>query len=216
MNLNDLKLPFPETEIEWRVGSTNKEKTRGAALAYLTNRAIMNRLDDVCGPENWKNEFAIWKSNGQLCGISVKIAGEWVTKWDGADDTSFESLKGGLSDSMKRAAVQWGIGRYLYYLDTEWVELKNEGRSLVTHPALPKWALPLDDQNDRTVATMSMADIMAYTFTNSKGQMFKAQMMYDAKAQGRRWLLGMLDTDIYSAKDKAVARRLLECTEDQA
>ena len=32
-------------------------KVWATALPYLTNCAIMARVDEVCGPENWKNEF---------------------------------------------------------------------------------------------------------------------------------------------------------------
>lgn len=84
----------------------------------------MERLDEVAGPGNWKNEFKPWVGNSQLCGISIRNpdTGEWVTKWDGSESTDVEPVKGGLSASMKRAAVQWGIGRYLYNLDTQFAE----------------------------------------------------------------------------------------------
>ena len=54
-----------------------------------------------------------WHSNGkkeaQLCGIAIFFEGRgFITKWDGAEDSDIEAVKGGLSDSMKRAAVQWG------------------------------------------------------------------------------------------------------------
>lgn len=122
-NLLDLAAFFPDEDIEWRIGRSGRKdgKPWAMALAYVTNRAIMSRLDEVCGPENWKNEFLAWKTGGVLCGISIKISGEWVTKWDGAEDTDIEAVKGGLSSSMKRAAVQWGIGRYLYNLDETFV-----------------------------------------------------------------------------------------------
>lgn len=54
-----------------------------------------------------------------------------VTKWDGAEDSDIEPIKGGLSDSMKRAAYQWGIGRVLYSLDTVWVDIERRGRSYI-------------------------------------------------------------------------------------
>ena len=41
--------------------------------------------------------------------------GEWIGKSDGADDSNIEAAKGGLSAALKRAAVQWGIARYLYH-----------------------------------------------------------------------------------------------------
>ncbi|OMF47749.1 MULTISPECIES: Rad52/Rad22 family DNA repair protein [Paenibacillus] len=139
-----LQDPFPPEEIEWRVGSTNGDKTKGIALAYVTNRAIQNRLDEVFGVFGWRNEYREWKEKSQLCGISVKVEGEWITKWDGADDSNMEAVKGGLSDAMKRAAYQWGIGRYLYKLENMWVPIKAAGRShvLVSEPQLPSWALP--------------------------------------------------------------------------
>lgn len=139
-----LQDPFLPDEIEWRVGSTNSDKTKGIALAYVTNRAIQNRLDEVFGAFGWRNEFREWKEKSQLCGISVKVDGEWITKWDGADDSNMEAVKGGLSDAMKRAAYQWGIGRYLYNLDSVWVELVPAGKShkMKAPPKLPEWALP--------------------------------------------------------------------------
>lgn len=144
--IEQLQKPFLPDEIEWRVGSTNKDKTKGLALAYVTNRAIQNRLDEVFGPFGWKNEYKEWKGNSQICGISVWDEGkrEWITKWDGADDSNTEAVKGGLSDAMKRAGYQWGIGRYLYKLPQKWMELKQQGSSyaLAQIPQLPQWALP--------------------------------------------------------------------------
>jgi hypothetical protein len=140
-----LRAPFAPEEIEWRVGATTKDKTKGMALAFVTNRAIQNRLDEVFGCFGWKNEYREWRGNSQLCGISVKYEGEWITKWDGASDTDFEATKGGLSDAMKRAAYQWGIGRYLYNLDAVWVPIRPAGKSYVIDgppPTLPAWALP--------------------------------------------------------------------------
>lgn len=126
-----LKEPFDPKEVEWRIAQVG-EKRDGSiwakVLAYITNRAIMNRLDESVGPSCWKNEYKPGPCGGVICGISIRIDtghgdGEWVTKWDGADNTDIESTKGGLSDSMKRAAVQWGIGRYLYDLEEGWAQI---------------------------------------------------------------------------------------------
>lgn len=144
--MTKLQAPFLPDEIEWRVGSTTRDKKKGLALAYVTNRAIQNRLDDVFGVFGWKNEFAEWKDKSQICGISIwdEDKKEWITKYDGADDSNMDPTKGGLSDAMKRAAYQWGIGRYLYKLPATWVPLKQIGNSyaLAETPQLPKWALP--------------------------------------------------------------------------
>lgn len=128
MNLPDLHKPFPAAEIEWRVGSTNGDKTSGLALAYLTARHVMDRLDAVCGSENWQDRYE-FHGTRTVCYLSLRIGTEWVTKADGAGDSDVEAEKGAISDALKRAAVKWGIGRYLYDLGNIWVDLEPAGRS---------------------------------------------------------------------------------------
>jgi len=148
-----LAAPFPAADVEWRVARSGLkgEKPWAMCLAYITNRAIMERLDATVGPENWRNEFQRWGDKGVLCGISIRSGTEWVTKWDGAEETDIESVKGGLSAAMKRAAVQWGIGRYLYGLEEGWALFSDKGPYSAkiegkfyhwSPPELPAWALP--------------------------------------------------------------------------
>lgn len=132
---------FPPEDLEWRIGQANTNRNGGitaTVLAYLTNRAIMDRLDAVVGPDRWKNEYRTFPSaeqDGMMCGISILMPdGEWVTKWDAAPVTKVEPIKGAMSDSMKRAAVHWGIGRYLYDLPKGWANISEGG----THYAKTK------------------------------------------------------------------------------
>ena len=157
-DLKQLDNPFKPSDIEWRVQQMgwNGEKPWAMVLAYVTNRAIMMRLDDVFGKMNWQNIYKEAPCGGVLCGISVKSNGEWVTKWDGAENTAVEATKGGLSGAMKRCAVQWGIGRYLYNLEvgfadcsatkvegfTSAYDAKTKKKYFWNTPRLPKWALP--------------------------------------------------------------------------
>ncbi len=155
-DLVGLQLPFEEDDIEWRVQTCGKKRDGNPyarVLAYVDNRAIMDRLDFCCSPENWRNEKPEpGPDGGVIQGISIRIAGEWITKWDGAENTEIEKVKGGLSAAMKRAAVQWGIGRYLYNLDVAFAIVSDGAKhyaktkeGLVFHwnpPKLPAWALP--------------------------------------------------------------------------
>jgi hypothetical protein len=161
MNASDLlrlAAPFAPSDIEWKPGAVTNGRgdRKGLAMAYLTSRAVQDRLDAVCGPADWRNEFrpgpalADGRSGGVLCGLSIRVersladgtvVSEWVTKWDGADHTEVEAVKGGLSSAMKRAAVQWGIGRYLYDLPAQWVKLDERGRFAET-PRIPREHLP--------------------------------------------------------------------------
>ena len=129
--LKKLKKPFPYEEIDWKVQTTNKDRTQGMAVPYLNSRAIQNRLDEVVGAMNWTNEFMLWQEKAQICGIGLydQERGAWLMKYDGAENTDIEPVKGGLSDSFKRAAVLWGIGRYLYDMESIWVAIEPSGKS---------------------------------------------------------------------------------------
>lgn len=135
MNLADLKKPFKEADLEWRVGRSGIGKSGPWAkvLVYVTNRAIQDRLDEVCGPGNWENEFTKGPDGGVVCGIGIRVqtgegAYHHAWKYDGAENSEIESIKGGLSNAMKRAAVQWGIGRYLYDIHELWADITQNGR----------------------------------------------------------------------------------------
>lgn len=156
-----LQAPFKPEEIEWRIGRSGKagNKFWAMCLAYTTSRAVQDRLDDVFGVCGWKDEYIFGdkeKGEGVICKLSVKspVTGEWVTKIDTADYTGFEALKGGCSDSLKRAAIKFGIGRYLYKLEEGFgtvVEKGTKGAKFAKTkdgnfywlpPKLPTWALP--------------------------------------------------------------------------
>jgi hypothetical protein len=136
MNLADLRKPFPPDRISWRVGSTNHDKTKGMALAYIDARDVQDRLDAVCGVESWQCRYLPMPGTKTVCEIGIRILSsdpnqpaEWVWKSDGAGDSDIEAEKGALSDAFKRAAVRWGVGRYLYDLDSPWVALEAAGKS---------------------------------------------------------------------------------------
>ncbi len=120
-----LSAPFPVGMIEWRVGSTNKEKTKCLPLCYIDARAVMDRLDTMCGPDGWQCNYSPGVNGSIICNIGIHTPAGWLWKADGAGATDVEGEKGALSDAFKRAAVRWGVGRYLYDLKAKWVELKD-------------------------------------------------------------------------------------------
>jgi hypothetical protein len=168
-DLSLLKEPFEPDEIEWKVisqGHKNKEPW-AVVVPYIKARAVMNRLDDVVGPANWKDDISPIGS-GFFCSLAIKIDGEWVSKTDGADETDIDAFKGGISDARKRAGVLWGIGRYLYEVPQMFAHFSQvykstkgaqpidievtpacDGESAEFErfywlpPELPKWALPM-------------------------------------------------------------------------
>lgn len=158
MDFSKFLTPFEESHIEWRLaqcGKKNDGGVWGTCLAYIQARAIMDRLDEVAGPEYWKAEYSFIGTAGVICKLSIKCGGEWVTKEDGAEQTDIESFKGGISSALKRAAVLWGIGRYLYDLESGFIQEVTKGAPGARYgktkdgaqfywvpPKLPAWALP--------------------------------------------------------------------------
>lgn len=158
--MHALRAPFPAEDIEWRIQSSGMKKNPktgesepwGLCLAYITARAIMERLDEVFGMDGWKDEYREWMGNSVICTLSVRSPeGLWIAKQDGASNTDIEATKGGISDALKRAAVKFGIGRYLYDLDVNFARFTKDGiRSSKIEgkyykwnpPMLPQWALP--------------------------------------------------------------------------
>lgn len=130
MDLSKLSKPFEQNDIKFRAGATNQDKSQALALPYITSRAVMDRLDSVVGPANWQDEYRPGPDGGVLCGISILVDNGWITKFDGADNTNIEAVKGGLSDAFKRSAVKWGIGRYLRSLPAIWVRTIPAGKSI--------------------------------------------------------------------------------------
>ena len=106
-----LAAPFERDEVKVRSYS-------GRQLHYITARTVMNRLDNVLGPENWWDEY-IPSENSVLCRLSIRLPdGSTLTKADAGGYAGMadqgDDDKSGFSDAFKRAAVKFGVARYLY------------------------------------------------------------------------------------------------------
>ena len=134
-----LSRPFEVKKISWRVGATNKDKTKAIPLAYIDARDVMYRLDEVFSLD-WQCKYS-HAENKTICEIGVLIEGIWIWRAGGAGDTDIEAEKGAISDAFKRAAVLFGIGRYLYDIPNTWMEI-DEYKKFKQLPVLPVWATP--------------------------------------------------------------------------
>lgn len=112
---------FPQHLVSWRAQTLTNDGKKAMALAYIDARDVMNRLDKVVGPSCWQDRYEETAKGRVICTLSLCIDGIWINKSDGAGVTDVEADKGAISDAFKRAAVKWGIGRYLYALETPWV-----------------------------------------------------------------------------------------------
>lgn len=109
-------------EIEVRYG-TFKPNGYCKLLIYTDARIVMGILDEQVGQLGWTRQHEEIKGN-VYCGLSIRNDAKtspngnndstWITKWDVGTESNAEGEKGEASDSFKRAAVNWGIGRELY------------------------------------------------------------------------------------------------------
>ena len=134
-----LSAPFTDAELEWRaqqVGKRNDGSIWAIVVPFVQSRAIMQRLDDVLTPAGWQASFRETSTGvdienkhnsfqGYICRLGVReiIEDDFVYREDGANATNVEAIKGGISGALKRAAVHFGIGRYLYDFDTMFVDV---------------------------------------------------------------------------------------------
>ncbi|MFA7056297.1 MAG: Rad52/Rad22 family DNA repair protein [Candidatus Cloacimonadales bacterium] len=152
-----LKEPFAQSDVEFRIARVLKNNQKAVVLAYITSRAVMDRLDQTFGINGWTDNYKVLE-NGIVCSLSVRINDEWISKEDTAPFTNIEALKGGFADALKRAAVKLGIGRYLYNLPEYYVDLVKDRPYQVddskihkyfsrevsgwwVEPNLPSWAM---------------------------------------------------------------------------
>jgi hypothetical protein len=136
--------PFDVHEIKWKPAVVSG--SRALALPYVDARAIMDRLDQVLGMANWQDEYTPLPDGSVLCKLSLRINGQWVVKMDvgGQSEQKDEGdrKKAATSDALKRTAVKFGIGRYLYRIPHQWCDYDPQKRQFTRTPALPASAMP--------------------------------------------------------------------------
>jgi len=127
MDLEKLKEEIP---FKWRVQSANK--WGASCVAYIDARDVMSKLDEVCNSHGWQVKYSEHKGN-LFCSIGIYLDG-WVWKEDCGTESNVEKQKGEASDAFKRAAVMWGVGRFLYSKKIVKLPVKENGKDFKGNP----------------------------------------------------------------------------------
>ena len=139
-----LSAPFEPAEVKYKPQIV--KNNRALAMAYIDARLIQDRLDDVLGVENWEDGYKILPDGSVMCRLRVKLGDRWISKTDVGSPSEQpdvgDRLKAAFSDALKRAAVKFGIGRYLYRLPAQWVDYDPVKKQIVQPPQLPAFAVP--------------------------------------------------------------------------
>jgi hypothetical protein len=160
-----LSEPFDPSEIKWRVTATSTHQTnnspqkRGQLVAYADQRAYTDRLNEVFGEWGWTRSYDVQVAqnferrahgDNKRTAVAAKVVVVSTVTVHGlgshtgvgeewADDQNAATRAE--AQAFKRACACFGLGRYLYDLDTVWVDLDPYNRPVRT-PNLPEWALP--------------------------------------------------------------------------
>lgn len=130
--LEQLSRPFEDHEIEWKIENViqnyyGKTQYQGIGFGYIDARAIQRRLNEVCGL-NWSSSYQAHLLDQVIlfeCTIGLYVNNEWIYRTDGVELEigGIERGKSAYSNALKRAAVHFGIGHFLYELDTVYIDI---------------------------------------------------------------------------------------------
>jgi hypothetical protein len=136
--------PFDPDEVHFKPQIVSGN--RALAIAYADARTIQDRLDEVLGVDGWQDAYRVLPDGSVICRLRLRLGGEWITKMDVGSQSEQpdggDRIKAAFSDALKRVAVKFGIGRYLYRLPSQWVDYDPKRKQFTGKPQLPSWAIP--------------------------------------------------------------------------
>ena len=119
-----LAAPFDPNEVKWKAQAVSGN--RALAVAYVDARVVQDRLDDVLGVAGWQDSYKVLADGSVMCRLKIRLGEQWISKVDvgGQSEQPDEGdrMKAAFSDALKRTAVKFGVGRYLYRLPSQWVD----------------------------------------------------------------------------------------------
>lgn len=142
-----LAAPFAARDVKFKPAVVSGN--RALALAYVDARVIQDRLDQVLGVDGWQDDYKCLEDGCVVCRLRLKLGTEWVSKVDVGSPSdqgdAGDRRKAAFSDALKRAAVKFGIGRYLYRFPAQWVDYDPYKKQFTQAPKLPAFAIVKSD-----------------------------------------------------------------------
>jgi len=132
-----LSEPFRPDQVRWKP-QVISETVNALAVAYVDPRVVSERLDQVVGGDwsfHWEplgvqGDRLVVKSSLTVMGVTREDVGEYVL----SDREQADPWKSAVSDGLKRAAVHFGVGRYLYWLEAIWCAYDRRKHEFIDEP----------------------------------------------------------------------------------
>lgn len=196
-----LVAPFGADEVKFLPKTVSGN--RALAMAYIRADAVMSRLDAVFGVGGWQDAYAVLPCGSVVCTLRVRIGDEWIAKEDVGSPSkqpdAGDKLKAAFSGALKRAAVKFGIGRYLSRVVPAWADYDPQKKTWAKPPQLPGGARKPDPP--RSATTEAPRAVVADPGSSTVTREQQEQLAAAARENGtdRLTLLGHYHIDRLSA-----------------
>jgi hypothetical protein len=175
--MTELREPFDPVEVQWRIDGRAGQDGKARCVPYVDARTVIRRLNMVLGGDGWQTRYKLLGPQDVQCRLMVRFPGhkEWVSREDVGEsgDGQDNKLKSAFSDSLKRAAVQFGVGAYIYRIGAQWLPtVRGEGKYIDEEKAVPQleqWALP-EPMRFVTPSDATRLDALVRTVAQSIGE----------------------------------------------
>jgi hypothetical protein len=116
-DLKVLKAPFSKERLGVKIQNFNKDRSRAMLVLYLQHTDVQDRLEEV--DPAWTTEVLKEERIGDSVYVRIRLTVKGVSRENVGEGND---PKGAYSDALKRCAMLFGVGRYLYDSDTIWVD----------------------------------------------------------------------------------------------
>lgn len=132
--LAELRRPFTIHAVRFKPQTVTKDQKKAMAAHYIDARLVAERLNAVVGADGWRDTYRVlfedqaqWHAAFhfpvECCLTVLDVTRVDVGNYQGAAPDE-KAVKSAYSDALKRAAVKFGIGAYLYSLPRTWAETR--------------------------------------------------------------------------------------------
>lgn len=162
-----LRTPFTVKFINWKINNYNDAKTKAMITFYLDARAVQHRLNEVLGVGGWSFSWTeLEKDKGVHGKLTMYILSNDLSNAKNKDECVLQEVtredvgyanntdkaewyKDAVSDALKRCAVHFGVGHFLYALPNYWIDLEQQGQKYLSQEQNENISVWLRQQIDK-------------------------------------------------------------------
>jgi hypothetical protein len=176
-----LSQPFDLREVKWRVTNTANNGKRGVVMPYADPRAYKDRLNAVLSTAGWSETYSVTVvehsirrkgDNAEMitgkilvtCVVSIPGVGQHSGTGEEWSDAAC-AMTSADAQAFKRGCSSFGLGRYLYSIPEQWVDLDDRKRPKQI-PVLPDWSKPANSGHATSTPIQARGEVQRPSQSN--------------------------------------------------